>query len=154
MANVVRRGQVTGPRRLGLPAEATSFVGRSAELAGITELLRTARMLTVTGVAGVGKTRTSVYAASQLAGQFPDGVWFADFGAVSDPGLVPGTVAAALGDRVAPAEKKRRSQVLRGRSELRSRRHRASRLGHRERVLIDKVADTQCSGYTADYTRC
>jgi non-specific serine/threonine protein kinase len=97
MANVVRRGQVTGPRRLGLPAEATSFVGRSAELAGITELLRTARMLTVTGVAGVGKTRTSVYAASQLAGQFPDGVWFADFGAVSDPGLVAGAVAAALG---------------------------------------------------------
>jgi non-specific serine/threonine protein kinase len=97
VANVVSRGQVTGPRRLGLPAEATSFVGRSAELAGITELLRTARMLTVTGVAGVGKTRTSVYAASQLAGQFPGGVWFADLGAVSDPSLVAGTVAAALG---------------------------------------------------------
>ncbi len=66
----------------------------------------------------------------------------------------PGTVAAALGDRVAPAEKKRRSQVLRGRSELRSRMHRTARLGRRQRVLIDKVADTQCSGYTADYTRC
>jgi threonylcarbamoyladenosine tRNA methylthiotransferase MtaB len=66
----------------------------------------------------------------------------------------PGTVAAELGDRVDAAEKKRRSQVLRGRSELRSRRHRNARLGHRERVLIDKVADTQCSGYTADYTRC
>jgi len=44
--------------------------------------------------------------------------------------------------------------VLRGRSELRSRHHRAARLGRRERVLIDKVAETQCSGYTADYTRC
>ncbi len=66
----------------------------------------------------------------------------------------PGTVAAELGDRVDPAEKKRRSQVLRGRSELRSRLHRAERLGGTERVLIDKVADTQCSGYTADYTRC
>jgi threonylcarbamoyladenosine tRNA methylthiotransferase MtaB len=66
----------------------------------------------------------------------------------------PGTVAAALGDRVPAGEKKRRSQVLRGRSELRSRRHRTARLGQRERVLIDKVADTQCSGYTADYTRC
>ncbi|HYZ81265.1 MAG TPA: MiaB/RimO family radical SAM methylthiotransferase [Solirubrobacteraceae bacterium] len=66
----------------------------------------------------------------------------------------PGTVAAELGDGVDPAEKKRRSQVLRGRSELRSRHHRTARLGRRERVLIDKVADTQCSGYTADYTRC
>lgn len=66
----------------------------------------------------------------------------------------PGTVAAALGDRVAPAEKKRRSQVLRGRSELRSRLHRSARLGATEQVLIDKVAGTQCSGYTADYTRC
>ena len=66
----------------------------------------------------------------------------------------PGTVAADLGDRVDPAEKKRRSQVLRGRSELRSRLHRSARLGAGERVLIDKVADTRCSGYTADYTRC
>jgi threonylcarbamoyladenosine tRNA methylthiotransferase MtaB len=66
----------------------------------------------------------------------------------------PGTVAADLGDRVDPAEKKRRSQVLRGRSELRSRLHRSARLGGSERVLIDKVAERQCSGYTADYTRC
>jgi tRNA A37 methylthiotransferase MiaB len=55
---------------------------------------------------------------------------------------------------VPPAEKKRRSRVLRGRSELRSRQHRSARLGRPERVLVDKVADTQCSGYTADYTRC
>jgi tRNA A37 methylthiotransferase MiaB len=66
----------------------------------------------------------------------------------------PGTAAAQLGDRVTPAEKKRRSQVLRARSEVRSRLHRSGRLGDRERVLIDKVAETQCSGYTADYTRC
>jgi threonylcarbamoyladenosine tRNA methylthiotransferase MtaB len=66
----------------------------------------------------------------------------------------PGTVAAGLGDKVAPAEKKRRSQVLRGHSEVRSRHHRAAKLGRSERVLVDKVAETQCSGYTADYTRC
>jgi non-specific serine/threonine protein kinase len=97
MANVVSRGQVTGSRRLGLPAEATSFVGRSIELGAITELLSTARMVTVTGPAGVGKTRTSVCAAAQVASQFPDGVCFADLGAVSDPGLVAGAIAAALG---------------------------------------------------------
>jgi threonylcarbamoyladenosine tRNA methylthiotransferase MtaB len=66
----------------------------------------------------------------------------------------PGTAAAALGDRVAPEEKKRRSRALRGHSEARSRLHRAAKLGATERVLIDKVADTRCSGYTADYTRC
>jgi threonylcarbamoyladenosine tRNA methylthiotransferase MtaB len=66
----------------------------------------------------------------------------------------PGTTAAELGDRVDPQEKKRRSQVLRGRSEVRSRHHRAAKLNARQTVLIDKTADTQCSGYTADYTRC
>ncbi len=66
----------------------------------------------------------------------------------------PGTAASAFGDRVAAADKKRRSQELRGHSEVRSRHHRAAKLGTRQRVLVDKVADTQCSGYTADYTRC
>ena len=66
----------------------------------------------------------------------------------------PGTVASALGDLIPPGEKKRRSQALRGHSEVRSRHHRAAKLGASERVLIDKVAEAQCSGYTADYTRC
>jgi threonylcarbamoyladenosine tRNA methylthiotransferase MtaB len=66
----------------------------------------------------------------------------------------PGTVAESLGDRVPVAEKKRRSQVLRARSEVRSRHHRAAKLGSHETVLIDKVAESQCSGYTSDYTRC
>jgi len=66
----------------------------------------------------------------------------------------PGTAAEALGDRVPPQEKKRRSQELRGLSEVRSRHHRTGKLGATERVLVDKVAQTQCSGYTADYTRC
>jgi len=66
----------------------------------------------------------------------------------------PGTVAEALGDRVLPEEKKRRSRELRGRSEVRSRHHRTAKLGRLESVLADKVADTQVSGYTADYTRC
>jgi threonylcarbamoyladenosine tRNA methylthiotransferase MtaB len=66
----------------------------------------------------------------------------------------PGTAAAALGDRVPPAEKKRRSRLVRGRSEVHSRHHRATKLGRRELVLVDKVAESQSSGYTADYTRC
>jgi threonylcarbamoyladenosine tRNA methylthiotransferase MtaB len=66
----------------------------------------------------------------------------------------PGTAAEALGDRVPPQEKKRRSRELRGLSEVRSRHHRAAKVGRAERVLVDKVAQTQCAGYTADYTRC
>jgi len=66
----------------------------------------------------------------------------------------PGTKAEQLGDRISPQEKKRRSQTLRGLSEVRSRHHRTGKLGRSEKVLIDKAADSQCSGYTADYTRC
>ncbi len=66
----------------------------------------------------------------------------------------PGTDAESLGDRVSPPEKKRRSRELRARSEVRSRHHRNGKLGSSETVLIDKLADSQCSGYTSDYTRC
>jgi len=66
----------------------------------------------------------------------------------------PGTAAEALGDLVEPEEKKRRSRAMRGLSEVRSRQHRNGKLEGVERVLVDKVADTQCSGYTEDYTRC
>jgi threonylcarbamoyladenosine tRNA methylthiotransferase MtaB len=66
----------------------------------------------------------------------------------------PGTEAEALGDRVPAQEKKRRSREMRARSEVRSRHHRSAKLGQLETVMIDKVADSQCSGYTADYTRC
>jgi threonylcarbamoyladenosine tRNA methylthiotransferase MtaB len=66
----------------------------------------------------------------------------------------PGTTAESLGDRVTAEEKKRRSRELRGLSEVCSRRHRAAKVGRSERVLVDKAAEKQCSGYTADYTRC
>jgi len=104
MAHVVARGQVTGPRRLGLlPAEATSLVGRVKELAGIAVLLGSARMVTVTGPAGVGKTRISLRAAAAAADRFPDGVWLVDLGVIpreddiSDFDLVARAVAVALG---------------------------------------------------------
>ena len=68
----------------------------------------------------------------------------------------PGTVAEGLGDAVAPAEKKRRSQVLRARSEVRSRHapRRASSAACETRADRQGRAGPQCSGYTADYTRC
>ncbi len=66
----------------------------------------------------------------------------------------PGTVAADLGDRVAPEVKKERGRRMRALSEVRSRLHRAAQLGSELEVLVDKVAVDRCSGYTADYTRC
>jgi threonylcarbamoyladenosine tRNA methylthiotransferase MtaB len=66
----------------------------------------------------------------------------------------PGTAAEGLGDRVPPEEKKRRARAMRGLSEVRSRHHRLTKLDRTETVLVDKVAESQCSGYTADYTRC
>ena len=66
----------------------------------------------------------------------------------------PGTAAAQLGDRVPAEEKKRRSHALRARSDVRSRHHRHAKLGGPERVLVDKVADSRCAGYSGDYTRC
>jgi predicted ATPase/DNA-binding CsgD family transcriptional regulator/tetratricopeptide (TPR) repeat protein len=100
MAHVASRGQLAGSRLLGqLPAEASSFVGRTTECAAITGLLGAARMVTVVGPAGVGKTRTSLRVASAVAGRYPDGAWYADLAGISDPGQLAGTVAAALGLR-------------------------------------------------------
>ena len=65
----------------------------------------------------------------------------------------PGTEADRFGDPVPPAEKKRRSRELRGRSEALGRRHRATKLDRVEEVLVDKVAEEQVSGYSRDYTR-
>ncbi len=98
MANLVIPGQGPGRRRRGLlPAEATSFVGREAELSVITALLTSARLVTVTGPAGVGKTRVCLRAATLSAGQFPDGVWLVELSGLGDPGLLYSAVATALG---------------------------------------------------------
>jgi len=111
MANVVARGQVTGPRRLGLlPAEATGFVGREDELARLAALLRTVRLVTVTGPAGVGKTRLALRAAAEAADRYQDGAWLVDLGGIDDPGQVAGAVAAAIG--VMPGDEPGRTPVL------------------------------------------
>jgi predicted ATPase len=76
---------------------ATSFIGRDAELAEVRAALREHRVVTLTGVGGVGKTRLAQEVAARLVGEFPDGVWFFELAAVADPGAVPDAVAAVLG---------------------------------------------------------
>jgi predicted ATPase/DNA-binding SARP family transcriptional activator len=84
-------------RRHNLPGTLTSFVGRARELEEVRGLLRSARLVTLTGVGGVGKTRLALEAVAGLLDDFPDGVWLVELGPVSDPGLVAPTLMAALG---------------------------------------------------------
>jgi non-specific serine/threonine protein kinase len=89
--------EATGLRRHRLPIEVTGFVGRQRELAELAELTSTARLVTVTGPGGVGKTRTALRAAAQLAGEFADGVCMAELSGLRDAELLPNTVANCLG---------------------------------------------------------
>src|SRR6516225_6217505 len=80
-----------------LPAELTSFVGRRGELAEVRRLLAGSRLVTLTGVGGVGKTRLAVRAAAGLRRAFRDGVWLVQLDQLRDPALVAQAVASALG---------------------------------------------------------
>ena len=75
----------------------TSLIGREAELAEVKEALKAHRLVTLTGVGGVGKTRLATEVAGQLADEFSDGVWVFELAAVTDPAAVPDAVAAVLG---------------------------------------------------------
>ncbi|MBB5783592.1 ATP-binding protein [Nonomuraea jabiensis] len=85
------------PRRSGnLPAEATSFVGRRHELAEVRKKLTEARLVTLVGPGGVGKTRLAVRMASDLGRGFPGGAWLVELAEVRDPARVGDTVLATL----------------------------------------------------------
>jgi predicted ATPase/DNA-binding SARP family transcriptional activator len=87
------------PVRPRLPARLTSFLGRGADLQRVGELLRTARLLTVTGPGGVGKTSLALEAARAATDHFGDGVGFVRLAGVTDPNQVSSAVLAALGIR-------------------------------------------------------
>ena len=85
-----------------LPAPISSFVGRETEIADIVRLLAAGRLLTLTGVGGVGKTRLALEAARRALAESADGVFFIDLSALSDPTLVVRQVATALDIRERP----------------------------------------------------
>ena len=87
------------PVRHNLPSPVTSFVGREQELARLGGLLGEARLVTLTGTGGAGKTRLAIEAGVRAVGRFADGVWLADLAAIADPGRVPLVVMEALGVR-------------------------------------------------------
>jgi predicted ATPase/class 3 adenylate cyclase/DNA-binding CsgD family transcriptional regulator len=80
-----------------LPVQLTSFVGRDAQINDLRQILADNRVVTLAGAGGVGKTRLAIQLASQLAGEFGDGIWYVDLAPITDPELVPVTVARALG---------------------------------------------------------
>jgi predicted ATPase/class 3 adenylate cyclase len=80
----------------------SSFVGRERDLAAVATALKRHRLVTLTGVGGVGKTRLAVEVAARAATDFPDGVWLIELAAVGDPDAVPEAVAAVLGIKQQP----------------------------------------------------
>jgi predicted ATPase/class 3 adenylate cyclase len=88
-----------------LPTLLSAFVGRERELAEVRELIRTARLVTLTGAGGSGKTRLALQAAAELIGKTADGVWLAELAPLTDGAQIAGVVAAALGiqDLTGPA---------------------------------------------------
>jgi len=85
--------------RTNLPIPATQFLGREHELAEVCELLARgdARLLTLTGAGGSGKTRLALQAAGQVADAYPDGVWWVPLAPLADPADVEPAAARALG---------------------------------------------------------
>ncbi|WP_246154715.1 ATP-binding protein [Saccharopolyspora hirsuta] len=88
----------TARRRVGnLPAERTSFVDRRQECVDVRQALANSRMVTLTGVGGVGKTRLALRVATQLGRSYRDGAWLVELAEVHDDDLVVHTAAQALG---------------------------------------------------------
>ncbi len=83
-----------------LPFQATGFIGRKKELVAVTKALEGARVVTLCGVGGVGKTRLALQVAAETVFVYPHGVWLVELAAVSDPDGVDESIASAL--RVQP----------------------------------------------------
>ncbi len=100
LAELVAGLEAEPVRRPALPAEASSFVGRARQLAGLKVLLRGTRLLTLTGTGGTGKTRL----AFELARAAEGDAALVELAALTDPGLIPDAVAAALDVRALPGQ--------------------------------------------------
>jgi predicted ATPase len=85
--------------RSNLPAQRSSFIGRDDELAAVRRALDSNRVVTLTGVGGVGKTRLALQAGAAVLPQFTDGVWFCELAMVNDLDAVADVVAAAMNIR-------------------------------------------------------
>ena len=85
------------PLVTSLPPTLTSFVGREREVAAVGDVLASARLVTLTGAGGSGKTRLAAEVARTVAGRFPGGVVWIELAGVTEPTLVASYIATALG---------------------------------------------------------
>ncbi len=85
-----------------LPMQLTSFIGRERELAEVKQLLANTRLLTLTGPGGTGKTRLSLQLAQDMLPSFTNGVWLVELAPLTDPSLIPQTIASVFELREAP----------------------------------------------------
>ncbi len=85
-----------------LPVQLTSFVGREAEIAAVGELLERARLVTLTGPGGTGKTRVALQVAAERLTRYADGAFFVELAPVRDPRLVASVIASTIDVREAP----------------------------------------------------
>src|SRR6185503_18645769 len=97
-AELPTAGSVNAPRG-NLPAELSSFIGRRHDLQGVKAALGAARLVTLVGPGGVGKTRLALRSASDLRRGIPDGAWMVELASLQDPELVAKAVMTALGLR-------------------------------------------------------
>jgi len=103
-----------------LPSRLTSFVGRRREVADLEALVRSSRLVTVTGIGGIGKTSTALQVAAKLLPAWRDGAWLVRLAPLRDGALVANAVAAAVGIRLPPDGEPAQalSEALRGRTLL------------------------------------
>ena len=101
LARQARRGEIHEPGTKltlnNLPASLTTFIGREKEQAEILQLMSKHRLVTLTGSGGVGKTRISLKVGEQVLDQYANGVWLAELAPLSNPELLPQTVASMFG---------------------------------------------------------
>src|SRR3954451_7488047 len=100
MSRTAERRRV--PQGAGLPETVTSFVGRRLELRAAKQRLEQARLVTLTGPGGVGKTRPALWVAPRARKAFPEGVWMVALASLADASRVAQTVLSALGMRDQP----------------------------------------------------
>ena len=79
-----------------LPTSLNEFIGRESDLAEVRAIVAQARLVTLTGAGGSGKTRLALQTAAEVLGTSKDGVWFVELASITDPALIPNAVATAM----------------------------------------------------------